>query len=329
MNNHSSEQSFSFVEYTSSVLEKTKYSIERLETDFPQNFSSVLSILRATKGRVITTGIGKSGLVARKFSSSLSSVGCPAFFIHPIEAGHGELGALQREDTLVIFSNSGESLELLPFLQQAQKLSVKILSITSNPHSLLGRASQSLCYPKVDEYCPIGMVPTLSIIMMLLLGDLIVGCLTIDKGLTKKEYHNWHPQGFLGRQFLKVQSEMRCDALPIVSQEASIEDMLYKMAETGYDFVGIVDQKDCLLAEVDLSTLKRVRKKELAFEQAMNTKPFVLSAETNLETGFALLAKAKRKACFVQRKSGHIEGVFIEKESALHGASQETYGQQR
>jgi arabinose-5-phosphate isomerase len=190
------------------VILQEMQSLQRLADQFPVSFPSAVQKLRQISGKIVCSGIGKSGHVAQKLSSTLSSTGSPSFFIHPSEALHGDLGALGPSDALIAFSNSGESVEVLRFVQHSQ-VQCRI-AVTSSPASSLAFCSDEvLLIPHVDEACPMGLAPTASTVMMLALGDALALTLSSLRPFTKEQYKRLHPAGALGHKLLQVEQVMR------------------------------------------------------------------------------------------------------------------------
>jgi arabinose-5-phosphate isomerase len=174
--------------------------LELLAEGLDQGFNRAVETALAAKGRVAVTGMGKSGHIARKVAATLSSTGSPAFFIHPSEAGHGDLGMLEPgRDVLVAFSNSGETAELAAILEYCVKYAIPVIGVTAEPGSLLGAHSDVVVrLPRSQEACPLGCAPTTSTTMMLAFGDALALSLLSARGFTVEDFHKYHPGGKLG-----------------------------------------------------------------------------------------------------------------------------------
>ena len=211
------------------------------------SFTRALDVLAAVKGRVVVSGMGKSGHVGRKIASTFSSTGTPAQFVHPGEASHGDLGALTRADALLMLSNSGETAELSDLVTYAKRFAIPVIGIASNPESaLLQAADVALVLPKAQEACPIGMAPTTSTTLMLALGDALAVALMERKGFSADQYRDLHPAGALGRALIRVSDLMHKEGeFPLVTADTPMKDILLLMTSFGrFGFAGVVGIKD-------------------------------------------------------------------------------------
>jgi arabinose-5-phosphate isomerase len=186
----------------------------------------------AVKGRVIVSGMGKSGLIGRKIAATLASTGTPAQFIHPGEASHGDLGAVTREDALLMLSYRGETAELGDLITYAKRFSIPLIGMASNPDSTLMQAADvPLLIPRAREACPMGMAPTTSTTLMLVLGDALAVALMERRGFSADQYRNFHPGGSLGRMLIRVSDLMRTEGLPLVPQDMKMADVLVALGQ--------------------------------------------------------------------------------------------------
>ena len=211
------------------------------------NFTHALDLLADVKGRVVVSGMGKSGHIGRKIAATFSSTGTPAQFVHPGEASHGDLGALTRGDALLMLSNSGETAELSALITYAKRFAIPVIGIASNPDSaLLQAADVALVLPKAQEACPIGMAPTTSTTLTLALGDALAVALMERKGFSADQYRDLHPAGALGRALIRVSDLMHKEGeFPLVTAETPMKDVLLLMTSFGrFGFAGVVGIKD-------------------------------------------------------------------------------------
>jgi arabinose-5-phosphate isomerase len=227
---------------------------EALDGEFTRAVTTIL----AAKGRVIVSGMGKSGHIARKIAATLSSTGTPAHFVHPAEASHGDLGAITRQDVLLMLSWGGETAELSDLITYAKRFSIPLIGIASNPDSTLMQAADvKLLLPRAPEACPMGLAPTTSTTMMLGLGDALAVALMERKGFDADQYRDFHPGGSLGRALIRVADLMHAgEELPLAREEASMREVLLVMAERRFGCVGIVDGNGALsgiITDGDLS----------------------------------------------------------------------------
>jgi arabinose-5-phosphate isomerase len=199
----------------------------------------------AGRGRVIVSGMGKSGHVGSKIAATLASTGTPAQFVHPAEASHGDLGMILPGDVVICLSNSGETRELADLIAHAKRFAIPLIGITSRPKSSLGQAADVvLPLPPVEEACPMGLAPTTSTTMALALGDALAVALLERKGFTKDDFHTFHPGGKLGKQLVKVKDLMHTGAaMPLVESGTGMREALLTMAARSFGCIGIVADK--------------------------------------------------------------------------------------
>lgn len=222
-------------------------------------FEEVLDLLMRTKGRVIFSGIGKSGHIAHKIASTFSSTGTPAFFVHPSEASHGDLGMITQEDTLIILSYSGDTAELSDMISYAKRFAISLIAITRKQESLLAKAADyTLLLPSAPEACPMGLAPTTSTTLMLALGDALAVALLKRKEFSEKDFKKFHPGGRLGKKLLHVSDLMRpYDALPLVTPDTLMSDALVEMTEKGFGCIGVLDGRKKLIGIITDGDLRR------------------------------------------------------------------------
>jgi arabinose-5-phosphate isomerase len=220
------------------------------------SFDRAIDVLHACRGKVVVTGVGKSGLVARKIAATFASTGTPALFLHASEGSHGDLGVLASGDVLVALSYSGESPELLRLLPLAQRLAVPLLVLSGAPGSALGRAAEVTLDVSVPaEACPLGLAPTASTTATMAVGDALAVALFEERGFTADDFALLHPGGAIGRRLLRVEDVMRRDdALPRVPERASLQDTIGEISgkrlgmttvvDAGGDLAGIITDGD-------------------------------------------------------------------------------------
>ncbi|MDX7950640.1 KpsF/GutQ family sugar-phosphate isomerase [Lichenihabitans sp. Uapishka_5] len=199
--------------------------------DLGRALAAVVEIILKARGRVVVTGIGKSGHVARKIAATFASTGTASMFIHPAEASHGDLGMVTRDDVVLALSWSGETVELRDIIHYAGRYGIPLIAMTAAPASALARAAgASMILPKVDEACPHNLAPTTSTLMQLALGDALAVALLERRGFTASHFQQFHPGGKLGAALLKVAAVMRADDLPVVTPAAGMKDVLVAMS---------------------------------------------------------------------------------------------------
>lgn len=225
----------------------------------PADFSRAVEMILSCTGRVILCGMGKSGHVARKIAATLASTGTPAFFVHPAEASHGDLGMITKSDCCVMLSNSGETSELGDVLAHCARFGIPMIGISKNPNSTLMRAVQlRLTLPDMPEACAIGMAPTTSTTLCLALGDALAVALMERRALTPQEFRTWHPGGKLGARLAPVARLMHRDtAVPKVGADTPMPDVLIEMSARGFGVTGVVDDDDNLIGAITDGDLRR------------------------------------------------------------------------
>ena len=241
------------------TIDKEIEGLELMKTEFDENLSKALDILQNTKGYVIVTGMGKSGHIAHKIAATFASTGTPAFFVHPGEASHGDLGMLTQNDSVIAISNGGESRELSDILVYCKRFGIPLIAITKNPDSSLGKAGDVLLkLPDSGEACPLGLAPTTSTTATIAMGDVLAVALMERKGFSKTDYKQRHPGGKLGAVLRKVSDLMhKGDEMPLVSTETSMQDALLVMTSKMLGCVGIVDDAGYLKGIITDGDLRR------------------------------------------------------------------------
>ena len=245
------------IKIAANVLKTEANELTRNAEILDGEFEKAVETLYQTKGKVVVTGVGKSGHVGAKIAATLASTGTPSFFMHPTEAMHGDLGMIGKDDTLLAISFSGESEELTKILPHVQRFGVPIVAMAKDKFSTLGKFSDA--FVKLDvskEACPLDAAPTSSTTLTLALGDALAVCLMEKRGFKKEDFANFHPGGSLGKRlFLKVKDVMRSENLPIVRWNASLKQAIDTMTHGKLGTVLIVDKDgvlDAILSDGDL-----------------------------------------------------------------------------
>lgn len=241
------------------VLSLECEAIALLRDNIPDNVSDAVSVIASTKGKVILSGMGKSGIVAKKIAATMSSLGLPAFFLHPGDGLHGDIGAIEPSDTIMVLSNSGESIELLPVIIYARNICTKSIVITSNPNSTLAKQCDiAIVIPNVKEACHLGMAPSSSTTAMLALGDAIAISISEQKGFDVASYKTFHPAGGIGRRLLTVKEVMRTGShIPLISGISKMSDAIIEMSTKSLGCVGIVDNDGKLRGIISDGDIRR------------------------------------------------------------------------
>lgn len=242
-NNNPQNQTINLLDLAREVLEIEACSIQDVATKLDQNFTTAVNLLLQCKGRVVVTGMGKSGHIGNKIAATLASTGTPAFFVHPGEASHGDLGMITADDVVIAISNSGETHEILALLPMLVRFKIKLISMTGAPHSTLALKSDThLDVGVKQEACPLGLAPTSSTTATLALGDALAIAALKSRGFTKEDFALSHPGGTLGKRLLlKVSDLMHGDnRVPVVDENTVIVDALVEMTQKGLGMTCVV-----------------------------------------------------------------------------------------
>lgn len=225
------------------VLRDEAQALRVLADGLGEDFENTVECLLGIKGRIAVTGMGKSGHVARKIAATLSSTGSPAYFIHPAEASHGDLGMMTPEDAVIAISNSGNTAELTDIVLYASQNNMPLIAITRNADSFLGKhCDHLLLQPSLHEACPLDCAPTTSTTMQMALGDALAMCLLTARGFDREDFHKFHPGGSLGQKLSLVRDLMHTGAaMPLLPVEASMMSVLAEMTGKGFGCVGVME----------------------------------------------------------------------------------------
>ena len=252
------------------VLRMEADALAALAASLDGAFIRALDALAGITGRVVVTGMGKSGHVARKIAATLASTGTPAFFVHPGEASHGDLGMIARNDAVIALSNSGETNELSDVVAYTRRFAIPLIGITRRAGSSLAEQSDvALVLPSAPEACPLGLAPTTSTTMMLALGDALAVALLERRGFTASDFKELHPGGQLGRALLKVTDVMHKGAdMPLCGLDTPLSGVILEMTAKRLGCVGVLDDSGALVGVITDGDLRRHLKPELLAERA-------------------------------------------------------------
>ena len=227
------------------IIKDQKTALSKLEKTIDNSIVKAVNLLFKNKGKIILTGMGKSGYIGLKLSATFSSTGSPSHYINCAEANHGDLGTIQNNDMILALSKSGETREMFPIVNYALNNKIKLISITANKNSFLAKKSDVICLiPNIAESCPLNLAPTTSTTMMLVLGDSIAIQLMNKKKFKKENFKKFHPGGMLGKNLLLVKDVMHTKTkLPLINNKNSMREALLKMTSYGFGCVGIVNSK--------------------------------------------------------------------------------------
>lgn len=294
------------------VLKREAEALRSLSASIDGAFSAAIDILWRVRGRVVVSGMGKSGHVGRKFAATLASTGTPALFVHPSEASHGDLGMVAHEDAVVILTNSGETPELDDLVGYARRTGIPLITISGQARASQTQAADvALVLPDVEEADPMGLAPTTSTTMMMALGDAIAMALLERRGFSADDFHALHPGGRLGRKLIKVADIMHTGAnLPLIGAEARMSDVLIEMSSKSFGCVGVADTGGLLLGIVTDGDLRRHMADDLLTRRAGD----IMTATPKTIRPEALAADALR-----QMNSSAITNLFVVDEKGIAG----------
>ncbi|AMX02032.1 KpsF/GutQ family sugar-phosphate isomerase [Microbulbifer thermotolerans] len=298
------------------VLMETE-AVTKLEERINGDFKRACELILQCGGRTIVTGMGKSGHIGRKIAATLASTGTPSFFVHPGEASHGDLGMITRDDLVIAISNSGTSAEVLTLLPLLKRLGIPMISMTGKADSPLAQAADvNLDIAVETEACPLGLAPTSSTTVTLVMGDALAVALLEARGFSAEDFAFSHPGGALGRRLLlKVEDVMHSgDELPQVSPETLLPKALLEMTSKGFGMTTVVDHKGSLLGVFTDGDLRRVidHKVELdkaTMDQVMSRRPKTVSAETLAAEALRIMEDHKITALVVEGEEHQPVGV--------------------
>lgn len=249
----------SFLDTARRVIQIETDALTALNAGLDSSFDRAIELLIEAKGRIIISGMGKSGHIARKIAATLASTGTPAHFVHPAEASHGDLGMMGAGDVVIVLSNSGETPELADVIAYTRRFGIPMIGVASRPESTLLRQSDvALVLPQAEEACGTGVVPTSSTTMTLALGDAIAVALMEHRAFTPEHFREFHPGGKLGAQLSRVGDLMhRANALPLVTGATPMSDALIEISQKGFGVVGVTNENGALEGIITDGDLRR------------------------------------------------------------------------
>jgi len=287
--------------------------IERLDA----SFEKAVDLLHDCKGRVVVTGLGKSGLIGRKIAATLASTGTPSLFLHAGDALHGDLGVLAAGDVLLAISSSGETEEMIELIEPARRIGVQIVAMTSNPRSTLAGASDLVLNIAVrEEACSLNLAPTASTAAALAMGDALAVALHERRGFKEEDFAALHPGGRLGKKLRRLESLMHSgDDLPRVSPNTKMPDVIYEMSRKGLGLAAVTQSDGKLLGIITDGDLRRVmqRRKEnvldLAAADCMTKNPKTMPRTELAASALRLMEEKKITSVLIVDTAGRLEGV--------------------
>jgi arabinose-5-phosphate isomerase len=298
------------------VLETEAAAILALVDRLDEHFDCAVHLLRQCTGRVILTGMGKSGIICRKIAATLTSTGTAAFFLHPAEAIHGDLGVIQAGDVVVALSYSGETAELLHLLETIRRLGAKLVAITGSPQSTLAEAADvALDCSVTEEACPMNLVPTASTTAALAIGDALAMTLLVEKGFRQEDFANLHPGGKLGKRLMRVETLMHAGKLcPVVRIDTRMPDVIYEMSSKQLGMTCVLDRDDeTVLGIITDGDLRRRMERggeilNLTADEVMSRHPVSVSRATLAAEALTIMEQRKITSLVVV-EDGHPKRV--------------------
>jgi arabinose-5-phosphate isomerase len=298
------------------VLQTEAAAILALVDRLDARFAQAVALVRDCRGRVIVTGLGKSGIIGHKIAATFSSTGTPAFFLHSGEAGHGDLGVIQSNDVVIALSYSGETEELTHVLETVKRLGACLIAITGELSSTLGQAADVVIDCSVsEEACPMNLVPTASTTAALALGDALAMAVLVEKGFKPEDFADRHPGGKLGKRLMRVEQLMTTgDGLPIVHLHTAMRDVIYEMSRKGLGMTTVVDGDGRLAGIITDGDLRRKMSAasnvlDLTAREAMTANPVAIARRTLAVEALALLEHRKITSIVVIDSDRRVEGV--------------------
>jgi arabinose-5-phosphate isomerase len=300
------------------VLDIESQAVGALIPRLDDSFAAAVDLLYRTKSRIIITGMGKSGLIGRKIAATLASCGTPALYIHPAEAGHGDLGMILKDDVIVAISYSGETREIVDLLDFIKRFGVRLITITGDKHSRLGRFSDIVLDAAVErEAEPAGIVPTASTAAALALGDALAIALMKKKGFSEKDFALFHPKGHLGKKLLRVESLMHSgETVPVVKDGAPMSVVIEVMTAKKLGMTCVVDDQSRLAGVITDGDLRRALLKygdaalAKSARECMTRAPKSISKDELASKALNLLETNKITALVVKSADGRVEGII-------------------
>ncbi len=286
--------------------------VDRIDGDFER----AVQLLFECRGRVVVTGMGKSGIICRKIAATLSSTGTSAWFLHPAEAIHGDLGAIREEDVVLALSHSGETDELIRLLESIRRIGARLIAMTGNPKSTLARAADvALDCSIAEEACPMNLVPTASTTAALALGDALAMTLLVRKGFREEQFASFHPGGKLGRRLMRVENVMHSGAAaPIVRKSTAMPDVIHEMSSKRLGMTCVIDDAEALVGVITDGDLRRLMLRTrdvvpLTAGEVMTPNPVTIARDVLAVEALKIMETRKITSVVVAGPNGTVEGV--------------------
>ena len=297
------------------VLETEAAAVLALVDRLDERFARAVVLVRDCKGRVIVTGMGKSGIICRKIAATLASTGTPAFFLHPAEAIHGDLGVIQADDVVIAMSYSGETEELTRVLETVKRIGAPLIALTGDMTSTLAEAADVALDCRVsEEACPMNLVPTASTTAALAMGDALAMAVLVEKGFKPGDFANLHPGGKLGKRLMRVEQLMHDgEALPVVQLHTAMKDVIYEMSRKGLGMTAVVEKDGRLAGIITDGDLRRkwssASVQDLTAHDVMSVNPVTIPHDTLAVEALAMMEQCKITSIVVIDADRRVEGV--------------------
>ena len=298
------------------VLQTEAAAVLALVDRLDDKFVRAVMLIRNCRGRVIVTGMGKSGIICRKLAATLASTGTPAFFLHPAEAVHGDLGVIQADDVVIAMSYSGETGELTCVLETLKRIGAPLIAMTGDLTSTLAQAAEVAIDCRVsEEACPMNLVPTASTTAALAMGDALAMAVLVEKGFKPEDFATLHPGGQLGKKLMRVRQLMHGgDALPVVQRHTAMRDVIYEMSRKGLGMTSVVEKDGRLAGIITDGDLRRKMSSaanvlDLTAQDVMTANPVAIATSTLAVEALAMLEQRKITSIVVIDGDQRVEGV--------------------
>jgi arabinose-5-phosphate isomerase len=298
------------------VLQTEAAAVLALADRIDDRFVQAVTLVRHCRGRVIVTGMGKSGIICRKIAATLASTGTPAFFLHPAEAIHGDLGVIQADDVVIAMSYSGETEELTRVLETLKRIGAPLIALTGDVASTLAQAADvALDCSVSEEACPMNLVPTASTTAALAMGDALAMAVLVDKGFKPEDFATLHPGGKLGKKLMRVEQLMHAgESLPVVQLHTAMRDVIYEMSRKGLGMTSVVEKDGRLAGIITDGDLRRKMSAgpnvlDLTARDVMTVDPVAIPHTTLAVEALALMEQRKITSIVVIDAEHRVEGV--------------------
>ena len=300
------------------MIEIEAAAVRSLLDDLDDGFDAAVAAIKGTLGRVVVTGIGKSGIVGQKIAATLASTGTAAFFLHPTEAIHGDLGMILKGDVVLALSYSGETEEIVALAPHVKRRGATLIALTGNPASALGRNADLVVTSRIrEEACPLNLAPTASTTAQMAMGDALAMALSVEKGFQPEDFAALHPGGKLGKRFLRVADLMHTgDAVPTVPATAAMKDVVYEMSKKRFGITGVVDGSGRLAGVISDGDLRRLLERhgssamDLTAGTAMSRDPKTIAPGAFATEALLGMEERKITSFFVLDGEGRPAGIL-------------------